>query len=288
MDVKTPEAATEVEAVLGGGYIDIAIYICPKCCQYMLKKFHSFCNVSTNRLTKATVAPSCESCLSDPKECRHKHFTATIEKKIPYCGFWLSKTYNPFKEVENIPGKTKDKWVISDNVIDHAAELRRGGMMWAEIAAEVNEKFTVKLFPAQINSAVIRKYPELRQRHYKTKKDDPTEMTRETDPEVRLKEDILTTMKSLTKGDMTHIQKKGENETLLSETGATLPTVNEFQRMVKNDPVLQQLQEAIHTRTVGCVLFPRYCKSPFKVKDAASLNIARQMLGLMARELGIE
>lgn len=103
-----------METVLGGGCIDTAIYICPKCCQYMLKKFHSFCNVSTNRLTKATVAPSCESCLNDPKECRHKHFTATIEKKIPYCGFWLSKTYNPFREVETIPGKTKDKWVISD------------------------------------------------------------------------------------------------------------------------------------------------------------------------------
>ena len=242
----------------------------------MLKKFHSFCNVSTNRLTKATVAPSCESCLSDPRECSHKHYTATIEKKIAYCLFWVSKTYNPFKEVENIPGKTKDKWVISDNVIDHAAELRRGGMMWAEIAAEVNEKFSLKLFPAQINSAVIRKYPELRQRHYKTKADDERIADPPEDPVVAMKDVTNWVQPPQAKWEETtvKIQRKGE-------APESIP-------VVKNDDALEQLQEAMHTRTVGCVHFPKYCSAPFKVMDAASLNVARQMISLMAKELGIE
>jgi hypothetical protein len=64
------------------------VYACPKCGHHILKRFHSFCNATTERVDAPD--PSCESCINDPKECKHKHFTATIEKKIPYCEHWFS------------------------------------------------------------------------------------------------------------------------------------------------------------------------------------------------------
>jgi hypothetical protein len=247
----------------------------------MLKRFHSFCNISTERVWEATAAPTCESCLNDPSECAHKHITASIEKKIKYCQFWVSKTYDPMieieieddcepgdhvkvtisKEVKNMAGVKKDKWVISDEILDFSPDLRRQGKQWQEVAELVNIKFEGKLFPAQINSAVIRKYPDLRQRHYKAKKNSPPSYPDEV-PTIEVQ------------------AKEGPSQ--------FIPVAPDFSI---TESVAERRREYMpfpDAHTVGCVLFPKYCKSPFKIKDAASWRMARLMLGLMAKELGLE